>query len=58
MTNTTVTTRNLLDSMHQAANEEAIDALVNNYGFNHETAIKLVTEFDGYDFELTSEASF
>lgn len=58
MTNTTATVRNLLDSMHQAANEGAIEALVSNYGFANETAIKLVTEFDGNDFELSSEASF
>lgn len=58
MTNTTTTVRNLLDSMHQSANEEAIEALVSNYGFANETAIKLVTEFDGIDFELSPEASF
>ncbi len=57
MTNTT-TLRNILDSMHQVANEDAIDALVGNYGLNHEEAIKLVNEFDGNDFELTAEATF
>jgi len=57
MTNTT-TLRNILDSMHQVANEEAIDALVGNYSLNHEEAIKLVNEFDGNDFELTTEATF
>jgi hypothetical protein len=56
MTNTTV--RNLLDSMHQVANENAIESLVNDYGFANDTAIKLVTEFDGNDFDIATEASF
>ena len=57
MTNTT-TTRILLDSMHQAANEGAIESLINNYGYNQETALKLVTEVDGTDFELDVNSAF
>ena len=59
MTNTTTTTtRILLDSMHQAANEGAIESLINNYGYNQETALKLVTEVDGTDFELDVNSAF
>ena len=59
MTNTTTTTtRILLDSMHQAANEGAIESLINNYGYNQETALKLVTEVDGTDFELDVNSTF
>jgi len=59
MTNTTTTTtRILLDSMHQAANEGAIESLINNYGYSQETALKLVTEIDGTDFELDVNSAF
>ena len=58
MTNTTTTTRILLYSMHQAANEGAIESLINNYGYNQETALKLVTEVDGTDFELDVNSAF
>jgi hypothetical protein len=58
MTTSTVTTRTLLDSMHQSAKEQSIDILVNEYAYAQETAIKLVTEIDGIDLELDSNSAF
>jgi hypothetical protein len=43
------TLNTLTNSILQSINEEIIDDLV-NLGFDHEEAVKVVTEYDGFDF--------
>jgi hypothetical protein len=45
------TLNTLTNSILQVINESTIDSLI-DLGYNHDSAVKIVTEFDGYDFAL------
>jgi hypothetical protein len=44
----------LTNSIIQTINEEIIQDLI-NIGYDHNTAVKVVTEYDGYDFMMDAE---
>jgi len=48
------TLNTLTNSVLQVINEGIIDDLL-DLGYDHESAIKVVTEFDGYDFVMDAE---
>lgn len=44
----------LTNSIIQTINEEIIQDLI-NLGYGHEEAVKVVTEYDGYDLMMDAE---
>lgn len=47
------TLNTLTNSIIQTINENVIEDLI-NLGFNHDEAVKVVTEFDGFDLVMDS----
>jgi aromatic ring-opening dioxygenase catalytic subunit (LigB family) len=45
----------IINSINQNINEEIIDDLTSNLGFDHGTAVKMVTEFEDFDLWLSAE---
>ena len=45
----------IINSINQNINEEIIDDLTTNLGFDHGVAVKMVTEFEDFDLWLSAE---
>lgn len=45
----------IVNSIVQSINENIIDDLTNNLGYDHDTAVKMVEEYEGFSFELDAE---
>lgn len=49
------TLNTIISSINQSINEEIIDDLTNVLGTDHESATKMVTEFEDFDLWLSAE---
>ena len=49
------TLKTIINSINQNINEEIIEDLTSTLGFNHGTAVKMVTEFEDFNLWLSAE---
>ncbi len=49
------TLKTIINSINQTINEEIIDDMTKVLGFDHQSAVKMVTEFEDFDLWLSAE---